>query len=679
MRKCSGGLVLAGSLLFGPGAVARAEPRPMRALDLLSVATLGDPQLSPDGRQILFTRSEASWKTNRRVSHVHRVNADGSGLRQMTSGLEGEASPRWAPEGSRFVFLAKRGDADAPQLYLQPNDGGEARALTRHASAVSNPQWAPDGSAVYFLAAEPKTAEEKARETAKDDVLPVDEDYKQVHLWRVSVPEGVSKRVTEGNFSILQYTVSRDGKRVAHVRTPTPLFGDAESGEVYVMDADGGNAVRITTNELDEFGPSVSPDGSQVLFVAGANEKFEGYRNGRVFAAPTTGGTPRLLLPQFPHSAERAIWSRDGKSVIVAVNLGVHNELFLVDVASGRFKALTEGAHEINGASFVPERNQLALVIDEPTNPGEVWLLGLEGKPAVQVTHLSESYARDFKLTRQERVEWKGADGVTVDGILFYPVDYVPGQRYPLVVQTHGGPRSSDRFGFGDWQGYVQVLAGHGYAVLQPNYRGSTGYGDDFMRDMVGHYFKNAHLDVMAGVDAMIAKGIADPDRLAKMGWSAGGHMTNKIITFTDRFKAASSGAGGSNFLSLHGQSDTRSYRRWWFGGTPWQKDAPIDVFWEGSPLKYAANVKTPTLFLVGEKDVRVPPAQSQEMYRALKSNGVPTKLYIAPREPHTWNELRHQLFKINVELDWFEKYVRGRDYVWEKAPEEAPRPETPR
>jgi dipeptidyl aminopeptidase/acylaminoacyl peptidase len=172
----------------------------------------------------------------------------------------------------------------------------------------------------------------------------------------------------------------------------------------------------------------------------------------------------------------------------------------------------------------------------------------------------------------------------------------------------------------------------------------------------------------MAGVDHVIAMGVAHPDRLVKMGWSAGGHMTNKIVTFTDRFKAAASGAGAANWISMYGQSDVRVYRTPWFGGTPWQKGAPIDAYWENSPLKYVANVKTPTLFLVGEKDPRVPLPQSVEMYRALKANGVETKLWVAPREPHGWQELRHQLFKVNVELDWFERHL-GRSYTWEKAP----------
>jgi len=278
---------------------------------------------------------------------------------------------------------------------------------------------------------------------------------------------------------------------------------------------------------------------------------------------------------------------------------------------------------------------------------------------------------RDFTLGRQEALQWRGADGVTVEGLVTYPVDYQPGQKYPLAVMTHGGPQAADKYGIGSMAYEIQVLAGKGYVSLQPNYRGSTGYGDAFLRDMVGHYFQNAHLDVMAGVDELVRRGIADPDRMVKMGWSAGGHMTNKIITFTDRFKAAASGAGVAQWMSMYAQSDVRFPRTPWFGGTPWQKNAPIDAYWNNSPLKDVANVKTPTIFFVGERDPRVPMPQSIEMYRALKSNNVPTHLYVAPREPHGWGELRHQLYKLNAEIEWFEKYATKRPFTWEKAPGE--------
>jgi dipeptidyl aminopeptidase/acylaminoacyl peptidase len=273
---------------------------------------------------------------------------------------------------------------------------------------------------------------------------------------------------------------------------------------------------------------------------------------------------------------------------------------------------------------------------------------------------------RQFALARQQRLTWKGADGQPVEGLLFYPIAYVQGQRYPLIVITHGGPEDSDKFGF---HSDVQVFAAKGYAVLKPNYRGSTGYGDAFLRDMVGGYFKQSHLDVMLGVDAVIGMGLADPDRLVKMGASAGGHMTNKLITFTDRFKAASSFAGAANWISMYSQSDTRLRRDLWFGGTPYDAEAPLDLYWSQSPLKDVSKVKTPTLFIVGENDPRVPMAQSVEMYRALKRHDVPTRLYVGPREGHGLGELRHRLFKFQVELEWFERHVHGRPYIWEQVP----------
>jgi dipeptidyl aminopeptidase/acylaminoacyl peptidase len=407
-----------------------------------------------------------------------------------------------------------------------------------------------------------------------------------------------------------------------------------------------------------------------VLFLAQANDAFDPYYNRKIFVAPAAGGAARVLTGALPYEVERATWAKDGKSIFFLANMGVHSELFQLDLSGGKLTPLTDGRHAVQNWSYAEALGRHVFTIDEPSNPGEVFTLAASpgGAPA-RVTHVFDDLARDFKLPRQERIEWKGADGVTVEGILYYPIDYREGQRYALAVQTHGGPQASDKFGFGGWGDYVQVLTAKGYAVLHPNYRGSTGTGDAFTRDMVGHYFKNAHLDVMAGVDKVIAMGIADPNRLVKMGWSGGGHMTNKLVTFTDRFKAASAGAGAANWVSMYAQSDVRTYRTPWFGATPWGRNAPIDLYWENSPLKYIANVKTPTIFLVGEKDVRVPMPQSVEMYRALKSNGIPTHLYVAPREPHGWQELRHELFKMNVELGWFEKYAMAREYVWEKAP----------
>jgi dipeptidyl aminopeptidase/acylaminoacyl peptidase len=679
MLKCrtfaAHSLISVGILLVASFAWAQTK-RPMTLVDLMEVTHVADPQLRADGRQVLFTMDKPDWKGNRRVSHIWRINSDGTDLVQMTHGEKGASSPRWSPDGATIAFLTRRGESAHDQIFLLNNGGGEARTLSKHATAVSNISWSPDGGTIYFLAAEPKTDEEKNRDEVKDDVFALDENYKPRHLWKISVKDATEQRVSNGDFSILDYSLSRDGRKIAFHRGPTALSGDAHLTEVWVTDAGGGNPVQLTRNSVGEGSAELSPDNSQVLF-RGAGSSLELQRdNGNLFVVPAGGGPARLLTPDFPYDVTTGTWSKDGRTIYMVVNMGVHSELFQVDAAGGKPRQLTDGEHAIMGWSLVPALDRHIFQLDEPTRPGEIWTLSTapSAVPA-RVTNVYESLDREFKLPKQERIQWKGADGATIEGLLFYPLDYQPGKRYPLCVQTHGGPYSSDKFGFGSTSSYVPVLAAKGYAVLKPNYRGSTGYGSPFLRDMEGHYFKNSHLDVMAGVDHVIRMGIADGDRMVKMGWSAGGHMTNKIITFTNRFKAAASGAGASNWVSMYAQTQSRAFRTAWFGGTPWQKDAPIDLYWEHSPLKYVANVTTPTIFLVGENDPQVPAPQSVEIYRALKSNGVPTHLYIAPREPHGWGELRHQLFKANVELAWFEKHAMGRSYAWEKAPPDREKP----
>jgi dipeptidyl aminopeptidase/acylaminoacyl peptidase len=652
--------------------------RPMTLVDVADLPRALDPALSPDGRFVSYMLQRPDWTAGRLVPHIWRQATAGGAPEQLTFGDTGEASARWSPDGKAMLFL--RGG----QIWLLAVEGGEPRALTKHATAVgAGAAWSPDSSAIYFTAPEPRTAEERERARVGDDVYEVDEGYKQRHLWKVVVSTGAEQKITSGEASVLSFRLSRDGKRIALERAPTPLAGDTYRGEVWVMDANGENGRALTHNVNFEDTPELSPDNAQVLFLADMNEKFESYYNTTLFVVPAAGGTPRRVMPE-SWSFDRAAWAPDGKSIIAVVNLGVHNEIFQIDPVSGKAKQLTNGEHSIPAppapgwGGVDPLSGKAVFLFEETTRFGEVWTIAASGdEPAKRVTNVYAALERDFALPRQERVEWKSTDGTTVEGLLFYPIGYQPGQKYPLVVQLHGGPNDADRFGVGGGflSLYVPVLAAKGYAVLRPNYRGSIGYGNAGYRDVVGGYFKNMHLDVMTGIDHLIKLGIVDPDKLAVTGNSAGGHLVNKLITFTDRFKAASSSAGVANWISMYGQTDARSNRTFYFGGTPWQKNAPIDIYWNNSPIKDVANVKTPTLFFIGERDERVPLAQSQEMFRALRTNGVPTRLHVAPGEGHGWSGLRHNFFKANAELEWFEKYAMGRTYVWEKAPTEASPP----
>ncbi len=651
------------SVLIG---YAQNEKKVMSIVDFLNIPGVSSIQLSPDGKDVLYVFSESDWEENKQVGHVWRVGFDGSDARQITSG-EGESNPLWSPDGKWISFVTKRNDDKVNQIYLMRKDGGEGMPLTNHKTPVSSVRWSGDSKFIYFIANDTLTkAEEKAKKL-KDDVYALDENYKQRHLWKVSVDAKEESRITEGEFSIMSYDVSKDGQQILVHRGVNPLFDFYKESEIWILDGNGENGRQLTDNTIGEGGARLSPKGDQILFTAGANQEFDSYYNDNLFLV-SLGQNPEAVIqtPDWPYDIFSAEWSADGNSIFLRANMGSELQLWQYQVSNGKLTQLTEGKHSIAQWDYEPLSDKHIMTRSTIENPGDIF--ALEKGKLRQVTRHYDYMTKEFQLPKQEVISWKGEDGVTVEGLIYYPHDYESGKRYPLVVQTHGGPASSDRYGFSrSFTRYNPVLTGKGYVVLQPNYRGSTGYGDDFLRDMVGSYFNQSHLDVMKGVDYLIEQGIADAERMVKMGWSAGGHMTNKIITFTDRFKAASSGAGAVNWIGMYAQSDIRTYRTPWFGGSPWQKDAPIDVYWNHSPLKDISNVTTPTLVIVGESDPRVPLPQSVELYRALRSLNVPTHLYVAPREPHGWRELRHRLYKINVELDWFSKYALDQEYEWEK------------
>lgn len=645
------------------------SPEPMGLVDLIGLDDLEDPRLSPDGDRVAFVKEYADWDENRTFQHIWVTPRTEYDPFQLTNGDDGESSPRWSPDGSQIAFLADRSDTLDTQIYLISLSGGEAQRLTGHPTAVGDIQWSPDGEWIYFQAANERTDAEKAQEEAGNDVFAFEENYQHQHVWRVDVATGEAEQVTSGDWSVLGYNLGPNGEQMTYHRGPNPLLDDMKQWEVWVASATGGSARKITDNTVPESGARLSPDGSQVLFRAGANADFDFYYNSNIFVAPASGGEARLLLEEMPYEVDEAVWSANGQSILFSANTGVRQDLFRVDVETEERTRLTQGDHSVGYWTYSQQLRRHLFTIETPTNPGDVWTLRAGRGEPTRVTRMFEQLSEKYRLPRQEAISYEGRDGTQVEGLLFYPLDYQQGERHPLVVQTHGGPASSDQFGFGSSWDYPHVLTAMGYFVLQPNYRGGTGDGDAFLRDMVGHYFNQAHKDVMAGVDYLIDQGMVDGDRMAKMGWSGGGHMTNKIITYTDRFAAAASGAGAANWVSMYAQSDVRIYRTPWFEGSPWEENAPFDAFWEHSPIRYVSQVTTPTLFLVGEEDKRVPMPQSVEMYRGVDAQGVPTHLYVAPDQPHGWGPLRHQLVKANVELAWFEKWVRGQPYDWVRAP----------
>ena len=296
----------------------------------------------------------------------------------------------------------------------------------------------------------------------RDDVFAYDEDYRQNHLWRVEVATGKGERLTEGDFSVVGFSLSRDGSMISFGRGPTPLMDDLRQREVWVMSASGGDARQLTHNTVPESSPQLSPDNSQLFFLADSNEEYVSYYNDNLFLMSASGGEARVLLEDMPYEINGATWSGDGRYIFFGANTGVRTELFRVDVATEELTQLTRGDHSSRGRSYSPQTGLHVISVQHRTNAGDLFVLEPGSSELRQVTHVFDYLDRDFLLPRQEALQWEGEDGERVEGLLFYPLDYREGSRYPLIVQTHGGPASSDKFQFGSSSNYIQVLAAKG-------------------------------------------------------------------------------------------------------------------------------------------------------------------------------------------------------------------------
>ncbi|HEY2375277.1 MAG TPA: S9 family peptidase [Gemmatimonadaceae bacterium] len=678
-------LISLAGLAMAQGAAAQSAKRPMTIDDMMALKNVGGVAISPNGSLVVHTvsgwehpaanpaKGDTALGDKHEVrSHLWLVPADGSRPpRQITFSERGESQPQWSPDGSAIAFLSARGAAAGdeqprPEIHLLRLDGGEAEKITNAKDGVTGFSWSPDGKRIAFLSVDSLTKTTDAARKRKDDAQVYEGDFRLSHVWVVDV---ATKKENE-LLHTTEFTVrgaptwSPDSRRIAYVTTPSTLLRD-ERRNAFIVDATTGQAERIDAGAAVQGTPAWSPDGRTLALetlrqthpMVPDSMQFREILDSHLELYDVATKRSRDMSAGFDNSPGAMTWSADSKSLYFTAGDHVYSSVFRFDVASSKYSQLTQ-REIVRGVSFDKSGAHVAFVMDSPISPGNVYASDATFASARKLTDANPQLV-NFALGESEVVTWKSSDGQQVEGVLLKPVGYRAGQRYPLLVDIHGGPTGAHNIGFkANWGSPGQFWAGQGWAVLYPNPRGSTGYGEKFMRGNVPDWGGGDYRDIMAGVDAMVARGVADNDKLAVSGWSYGGYMTSWVVTQTNRFKAAMEGAGLTDLVSMYGTTDIPGYIASFFNGVP--NKQTMEFYRQRSAITFVDNVTTPLLILHGGNDQRVPIGQPMEYFRQLKDRGKTVQLVFFPREGHGFSEYYHQMDKVRREFDWINRYTLG-------------------
>lgn len=641
------------------------------------------PRWSRDGRFFVFasdrdaSASRVGDGNGGNENQLYLMRPDGGEARRITDTDDGVSDFAFSNDGRWMVY--RSGEAGQEQLFRLPVQGIDAATeeqLTDAPAGVEDWDWAPDSRRIYFARPDSADADERLRAEKKFTVDIRNQVTPLSSLWALDIDTLSATRLTDDpGMSVTSFTVSDDGRWVGFTgssveRYERNITEERINADLFLLETSTGHVERLTDNhEVAEGGMSFSPDGRLLAFSAPDDMSGYSMRNRRIYVREVTdrGGAFRKIGGGFDGHESPAFWSDDGSTIYFNGGVRVTRQLHALDVDNDAVQQLT---HESAALSVSRDNDSGVLLINysDPRTPPTLFTVASAEqvgtrsawKQLVDVNRQVEGLA----LGEEIEVTWTSTDGNQVGGVLVKPVGYEEGKRYPLIVAIHGGPAGADTLRFNGGYG-SQVYAGAGYAVLKPNYRGSSNYGEQHRTAIVGDYFPQGYDDIMTGVDHLIVEGIVDPDRMGALGWSAGGHWSNWILTHTDRFKAISSGAGTSNWISMYAQSDVQRNRQFYLGN-----DLPYDnydAYWDQSPMKYIKNAKTPTMIHVVEGDPRVPSPQSVELHMALKKLGVPTELYMYPGRSHGIPDPRNRLVKAVSEMAWMDYYVRGigEKFAW--------------
>ncbi|MBW2494635.1 MAG: S9 family peptidase [Deltaproteobacteria bacterium] len=672
-------LLCAASLLAPTDSAAAAKkdkPQLVTPDDYFRLGDVGEPRISPDGRWIAYTVGNQDLEADESSSRIWMVPAAGGDPIPLSAEGESSSSPRWSPDGKYLGFLSSR-DEGKTQVWTLFREGGEAVQQTDTAQGVNSFEWSPDGKKLLLVLRDPKPEELEAKEAAdkgetyKEKTPPpwvvtrrqfkLDYvgylDNRRTHLYVFDLASKEIVQITSGDFDDSEPAWSPDGTRVAFVSNRTAIPDDNYNTDIWVVAADNDDLdakpLQITTNPGPDGTPSWSADGSLISHTSNIETGAETlYGTNHLAISSSAGGKSKLLTRQLDRMIFSPRFSKSGDSIYFLLEDSGELNLARMPASGGAVERLISGPRAVSALDQGPS-GEIAVLISEPHLPAEVFLY--KNGSFERRSHVNDAVLASLRLGSVEEIRYASADGTEIEAFVVKPPNFSSRRRYPGILRIHGGPQAQYDFSF---HFEAQLYASNGYVVVMPNPRGSTGYGRDFCMGIWQAWGEPDFDDVMGGVDYIVDQGWAHPDKLAVTGWSYGGMLTNHVITKTDRFKAAATGASATLYIVNFGHDQ---YQRWWRYelGLPWNPESRA-LYDKISPFNRVENVTTPTLILGGKEDWNVPIINSEQLYFALKLLGVPTELVVYPDEFHGIDTPSHAKDLFERYLVWFGRYLKG-------------------
>lgn len=632
----------------------------------MNARTPGTCSISPDGRFVAYTAQEPNWDNNSFESQIWISNAASGETFPLTSGKKGSSDPQWAPDSRHLAFLSSRDGK--PQIYLISPQGGEARQLTTGDYGIQSFHWSPDGKTIGFAATPPEPKAKKDRKDSLGEFEIVNHDYQMVHLFTLKIPGEIPADVkslpkpevlTEGDkFSVTSFRWSPDGRQIAFAAPNNPDLSSGQTSEIYVVRVADKFLRKLTNGAGPHTNPIWSPEGDKLAFTSANGRPYSFYQNSNIVILPAVGGKPTVVATSFDENAQLLEWNTEG--IWFGAAQRTSRGMFHLDPTAGKWSQIEiPGNLGAGGVSFTSDSKTIAFLGAAANRFAEFYVSTLKNPSPRKVSDFSSQW-KTFKLGTREVISWKSKDGTTIEGILIKPADYKLGRKYPLLVVIHGGPTGVDTPSLaGDRYYPIEQFLAKGAIILRPNYRGSAGYGEKFRSLNVRNLGLGDYEDVISGVDSLIAQGIADPDRLASMGWSQGGYISAFLTTYTTRFKAISVGAGISDWMTYYVNTDIHPFTRQYLHATPWEDP---EIYKKTSPITYINNAKTPTLIQHGELDKRVPIPNAYELYQGLQDRNVPAKMIVYKGFGHGITKPKEQKAVLQHNYEWFSKWIWGEE-----------------